>query len=747
MPAAAPFAAVPHVQPASAEWLCREDEFSLPRVPHWETLFTLANGYAGVRGSLELSPLLGAPGLYVAGAYDKTGLHTDEIVNLPCSLELDINIDGFGVDLRQGRVLQYARALDLRQGILFTELVYEDIIRRRLHYASGRLMHKTEPHLCLLWGTLTLLDSGEGVTLTGGVDAWATRHGSSSKRNHLATVATRDLGTGVLLSSRFKHYDIEVAQAAVLRVRRRGVRRVDGDDDRIREVWRGRLAVGEKLHFEKRMVTCTSREGRDAPGRAAAALARLRRRGVAALVRSHVRAWDRVWDRSDVVVEGDAAVQQNLRFSLFHLASLARPEDDHVSIGAKGLHGNGYNGQIFWDTEVYLVPFFIHTDPAAARALLAYRYHFLSDARKNARELGCAGVRYPWNSSSQTARERARRGWQEHLNADIAWAVDRYVEATGDGAFFREMGARLILETAAYWPDRLTYEAETGRYVMQGLTGPDEIHGGIDNNPTTSYLARWHLRRAVRAMAELKAAGCWGRVRREARVTEKEVTGWSAIADRIYINYNQRRGFHEQFDGYFKLKERRIDRAMTKMEYTGPVQHSFKPTKVAQQADILMMYHMFGPDFPAEVKARGYEYYEPRCSHTSTLSRCIFAAVAARAGLVEEALRLFKLSLETDTGPAAECGSGIHAACLGGNWQAAVLGFAGFALSGGTPTFAPRLPKGWKRLAFSLQVQGQTLSVSVTGGSIHLKTDRGSLPAAVNGKALTVTRRGQRVRL
>jgi trehalose/maltose hydrolase-like predicted phosphorylase len=715
-----------------------ETTFDQRRIPHFETLFTLSNGYAGLRGSIEVSPGLGDPGFYAAGVFGSVGPGENEIVNLPCWLGIEANMDGFDFDLRKGHVLEYRRALDMRKGLLYTRIVWRDDAKRRLRWESWRLMHMQQKHTAWVWGAITPLDCSGTLQLGATLDAWLTKHGSSSGATHVGDVRVGAVaGGGTSMEATVNSTALRVAMASELRVAGDTKTRVVADDDRITE----RLSVPARrntpVYFERRVAFFTSRDGADPLAAAGGELRRMRKRSVASAVRQHVEAWRRTWDAADIAVDGDPRAQKGIRFNLFHLASLANPADDLVSIGAKGLHGNGYRGLVFWDTEIYMLPFLLYTNPAAARALLMYRHHFLADARANAAELGHAGARFPWNSSF-TGRERLWRGWQEHVSPDIALAVDAYVAATGDKSFYLSCGARLIIETALYWPSRVERDAASGAYALRRLTGPDEIHTGIDNNAFTNHLVRWHMRRALQAVRDLQADGRWEPIAKELELAEPDLVVWEDIANRLVDTYAPDKGFHEQFEGYFKLREKAIDRSMTKMEYTGPVQHSFKPTKVAQQADTVLMYHLFKRDFPADVRRAGFKYYEPRCSHTSTLSRCIFSAVAAQAGLQAEAYRLFVESLETDTGPTAECDSGIHAACLGGNWQAVVNGFAGFSVEAGVPCFAPRLPARWRRLAFTLRWRKADIRVTVLRRAVRLSLSRGQLTVRVADKPVRI---------
>jgi len=724
----------PAMAPSSPAWLMAEDRFEPNRAAHFETIFTLANGYTGVRGSLETSPLLGDPGTYVAGVFDRTEGFVHEIVNLPCWVGVTADVDGFDLDLTRGRVLEYRRTLDMKQGILFTRITWEDGAKRTTRWESARLVHRTRKRAALIWGSVTALDYSGRLTLRSSIDAWAVKYASLSGKNHFRDVHACDLGeAGIAMVVTTRDPGIQVAQATRLTVAAAKSRSVRIDDDRAAESLVCRLEKNRPVAFEKRAVCWTSRDADDPARAAREELAAVSQVPVKRLVREHTGAWAKVWDAADIRIDGDPRAQKAIRFNVFHLASLANEHDDKVSIGAKGLHGNGYRGLVFWDTEIYLVPFFTYTDPPAARALLQYRFHMLPDCRTNARELGYTGARFPWNSSI-TARETPWKGWQEHVGSDTAYAVDQYVQATGDTDFYLRFGAQLIVETAAYWPSRVEFDRNRQQYVIRKLMGPDENHGGIDNNAYTNHLVKWHMGRALQAVADLTEAGRWRTLRKKLKITDEDLAKWADIRDRIYFPFDERKGFHEQFEGFFKLKERKIDHTKTQREYTGPVLHSYRPTQVSKQADTVLMYYLFPDEFPDAARKRGYAYYERRSLHCSSLSRSIYAAVAAQIGRTGEARRLFLRGAELDYGLYAECDSGIHSASLGGAWQAAVMGFGGFGVRGGRPRFDPHLPKEWRKLSYTVQWRKRILEVTVTRRSLRLRARSGSVSVDVRGE-------------
>ncbi len=728
-----------YTAPSTADWCLTEDAFRPGLLPHYESVFALANGYMGVRASLETNPLMADPGFYVAGVFDNIQGHVHEIVNLPSWVGIGMNVDGFPVYLRKVTLLEYRRTLDMKQGILFTCFVWKDAANHTTRFELACLVHQAERHLALQWGTLTALDYDATIRFSGSIDAWAVKYSSPGGDARLTDIATRDLGDdGVLLTCSTRKTGLRVAVAARMEMDGREKRQDRAGEDRVSEQADARVRRGETLSFCKRVVVRTSRDGNDPDGRAAAMLQDVSARPLDELIRAHTGAWNKRWADADIRIDGDPRAQMALRFNIFHLASIAAPWDERISLGAKGLHGNGYSGVYFWDTEIYMLPFYTHTCPAAAKALLTYRHHMLEDARLNAKDLKRSGAFYPWNSSIN-GRGHHWPHWQEHVGSDVAYGIDWYARATGDMDFLHGEGAGIIFETARYWQSRVEPHPVRG-YVLTGLMGPDEIHRDVANNAFTNYLVKWHLGRAAGLAEELKAAGKWEALAGRLDLQEADLDAWRDISERLYFPFDAERNIHEQFEGYFQLPEKEIDRSLSRMQYTGPVQHSFKPTKVAQQADTVLMYWMFQESFSEEVRKAGYAYYDPRCSHTSSLSRCIFSAVAAQTGMADEAYRQFMLSAEADIAPGLEMESesGIHAACMGGTWLAAVTGFAGVWVRGDILSLRPMLPPQWTGMAFPFAWRGTTLEIEIRRDACRLRTRGGTVQARIGGSVETV---------
>ncbi len=727
--------------PSSPDWCMIEDGFLPGLLPHYESVFALANGYMGVRASLETNPLLGDPGFYIAGVYDRVRDLTHEIVNLPCWLGLGMNVDGFPVDLRKGVMLEYRRTLDMRQGILFTHIVWRDAGMHTTCFELGRLVHQADKQVALQWGTITPLDYSATVGFTSSIDAWAVKYGSPSGGVRLQDIAPRDLGDdGIGLAASTMATGIRVALATQVSAAGMSGRQARLFDDRIAETAAVPVQQGEPLAFEKRVVAYTSRDVGDPEARAAMTLKELAGQPLATVIDSHTAAWAAIWKDADVRIDGDDRAQKALRFNIFHLASLANPFDDRVSLGAKGLHGNGYNGQVFWDTEIYMLPFYTHTNPAAARRAAALPPSLSRRCPRKRPRIRLPGGVLPVEqlaSAGASVRTGAGRNTSAPISpmASTGMFVPPATTNSSSGT-----GAEIILDTARYWQSRVEHDAEKG-YVIGGLTGPGR-------NPRRHQQQHLHQLPGEMAFAARGGAGrrscrlpvagrslprAWG-------IADADVAQWREISEHMYLHFIAELNIHEQFDGYLELPEKAIDRSLSRMQYTGPVQHSFKPTKVAQQADTVLMYWMFAEDFAADIRRAGYQYYEPRCSHTSSLSRCIYAAVAAQTGLLDEAYRQFLISAEDDIAPGAEMESesGIHAACMGGTWLAAITGFAGANLRGDTLSFTPALPAHWTAMSLALAWQGRTLDVEINQHTMRLKTRGGYLMVRVCGEQKSI---------
>jgi trehalose/maltose hydrolase-like predicted phosphorylase len=452
----------------------------------------------------------------------------------------------------------------------------------------------------------------------------------------------------------------------------------------------------------------------------------LRRDGVDAVLAEHRAAWARRWEDAEVSIEGDPQLERAVRFALFHLLSSVR-EGDEAAVGPRGLSGVAYGGHVLWDADVYVLPAMAAIFPGGARAMVEYRVRRLDEARRIAARLGSRGARFPWESGRDgrdvTPRLVRRSGqiipiltgWrEEHVVADVAWAVSHYVDWTGDDAFLDGPGGELVLECARYWAARIRVDRHGVAHVF-GVVGPDEYHEVVDDNAYTNVMARWNLRRA----AEI--------ARQRGTATADEIESWLALAAALVDGYDERSGTHEQFTGY-----RRLDHAPAALLPGSPVMADellgrlrVKGSQIVKQPDVLMLHHLVPDDLARGSLRRDLDYYGPLTAHGSSLSPPIHAALLARAGLVDAATEMLSLAARLDLDDITHTtGRGLHLATMGGVWQALAYGFMGLRPRSGTLVVDPSVPDSWGTLSLNVRFRGARVRLEATSQMLRVTGDR-----------------------
>lgn len=750
-------------------WLIREQGWHPEKLPFYETLFTLANGTMGTRGSLEQGAQTGRPGTYFAGVFDATPHFFSELVNGPHWIGLKVAAEGETVDMEKGDVLAYERALDLKQGLLTQMLRWRDPWGRVTRFEVVRLVHRTRTHGALIQGRITPENYSGTIVLKAGLDGYTfnTNIVDQIRVKHCRLVQREDRGEqGIYLEMKTVVSGIVLGMASRLRLYGSTGRSVEYGVDRIEETRTAAANQGESLVFDKRIAFYTSREEDDVQGATLEQMDSMSRTPVDQLMTEHRAAWTSAWEDADIQIVGDDVAQPSLRFCLFHLMQLTNRVDGRSSIGAKGLHGEGYRGHVFWDTEIFMLPFYIYTDPEAARALLMYRVHTLRAARRNARTNGYRGAQFPWESADTgeevTPKElgdpftgRTVRIWtgeeEHHVVADVAFGVDHYITATGDEAFLLEYGAEIVWEAARFWASRAVWNGEKGHYEIRRVIGPDEFHEHVDNSVYTNALAGWNLRKALSYAERIRIAypDAWRTLREKLALDEGEVEGWRKVADGLYIPYDAQSGVYEEFEGYFALQ----DRVISAFDEHGmpvlpaEVEGRLGETQLIKQADVVLLHYLLGDVFDQRAKWVNFEYYEPRTTHRSSLSPSIYAIMGVEVGDHEKAyahfMRTARMDLDDHQGNTDQ---GIHAAAMGGTWQAVVNGFVGMRIWEGVLSFDPWLPEGWEQIAFTIQWRGDRLHLVVTkrGMEAYLddRSQRDRIEILVGGQRRWVRKKG-----
>ena len=452
------------------------------------------------------------------------------------------------------------------------------------------------------------------------------------------------------------------------------------------------------------------------------------------------------WRRSDVRIDGAPDLQRAVRFNLFALLQ-ATARGEGLGVPAKGVSGHGYEGHYFWDTEVYVLPFLIHTNPEWARQALEFRVGMLGAARRRAQEVGHEGALYPWRTinGEEASAFYAAGTAQYHINADVAYAMHQYNRVTGDLGFLLDQGAEVLVETARFWL-RLGFfsERRDGRFCINSVTGPDEYTTVVDNNAYTNLMAKENLEVATRVIEWLQGAdpAAHAELVRATGLTGAEVDGWRRAAELMHIPRHEQLGIVLQDDHF--LERKRWDFDATPPE-KHPLLLHYHPLEiyrhqVIKQTDVVLATYLVGKHFSEDEKRRTFDYYDPLTTGDSSLSACVQSVIASEVGYADAAFDYFLDACAVDLldlhGNTAD---GIHIASCGGTWLALVAGFGGLRDADGDVRFSPRLPADWDRLRFRVQVRGQLIEVDMTAAETTYRL--------IDGTGILIEHHGEPLRL
>lgn len=721
---------------ADPTWLLTEEGYDPLRESSRETRFAISNGFLGVRGERAFTRgrrWTTPARTYVAGLFDRTGEAGGVPVLLPAAdwLQVQLHANGIRFVDEPADVPSHRMDLDMRRGLVLSDC-FHDAGPVRLRVRTLRLVSLHERALGLQMIRLNILEGEATVTLEASLEGI----------DHGLTLLT---GSPDLMTWRTRRSGIALAMTAGAALKIDGRTEPPGETGPLRSSWTWTTRPGQVVEFERLVSLARSPDGAAAAATARAALKRAQGRRARGVVGDHQAAWSERWAHSEVEVDGDPAAQRALRFAAYHLNSAANPDDERVSIGARALTGSDYGGHVFWDTDIYLLPFYCHTWPEAARALLMYRHHGLEAARAKARAQGWSGALYAWEAAgggeeatppSTVAPDRQVLGIltglrEHHVSADVAYGVWRYWTATGDEEFLREAGAEILFETARFWASRAVPEPD-GRRHIRGVIGPDEYHETIDDNAFTNVMAAWNIQRALDTVELMRGRWPqgWSELSSRLGLDESELDQWRDAAARIATGYDPQTGLYEQFAGFFGLEPVDLSAYAGRSVPMDVVlgRERTQRSQVIKQADVVALLALLPDVFPGDSGKRNFLYYEPRCGHGSSLSSPLHALVAARLGETDKALDYFSRTAAIDlSDTTAAVGGGVHIGALGGLWMATVFGFAGVAFGEDGLHLSPRLPSGWTRLAFTLQWRGRRLGCEIlqTARRVTVSLDEG----------------------
>jgi trehalose/maltose hydrolase-like predicted phosphorylase len=719
-------------------WVLSHEGYNVLSESAVESRFAFGNGFLGMRAARSVSrgptwvAWLGYirwaswPRCYVAGLFDMPNTEPPVPALVPIAdwSRVRILLDGEPLLAREGEVLVGSRKLDMRRGLLLSTWTHRTPAGITVAGHELRLLSQADRAAGVQFLSLSLDRDGVDVRL----EASFALAGLGMEPMRLE----QDIGAW-----RTEGADKSVAMTGAANLRLDGDLRAPERPFPLRWAWRWRSVAGQVAEFDRLVAVARADTPQDDPAPpASAALARNCALGWRSVLAAHETAWDARWSASDICIEGDDESQQALRFALYHLTIAANPEDERVSIGARGLTGDAYLGHVFWDTETYLLPFYTTVWPEAARALLMYRFHTLPGARAKAAHFGFKGALYAWESADTGAETTPERvvaadgttveiltGKMElHISADIAYAVWQYWHATGDDDFFLLAGAEILLDTARFWASRAIAEAD-GRRHIRHVIGPDEYHEDVDDNVFTNVMARWNIARALEAMDLLRTR--WpehaSALRKKLALSDEELADWRDAVARIVIGLDPATGIYEQFAGFHALEP--LDLAAY-AERTVPIdvvigRERTQRSQVVKQADVVALIALLPGEFPGAMAETNFRHYEPRCAHGSSLSAGMHALVAARLGDPEMALRYLRETAATDLDLDPSSAGGVRIAGLGALWQAVLRGFAGLDLMSETLAIDPKLPPQWRSLSFRVCWRGRSIAIRVAGRNVE----------------------------
>lgn len=726
-----------------------------------ESVFALANGHIGMRGTLEEGEPSVVPGTYLNGFFEERPLPYAEagygfpeegqtVVNVTDGKVIRLLVGDSPLDLDYGHVVSHRRTLDLRAGVLERCTEWRSPNGRTVEVKSTRLVSLTRRSIAAIRYEVRCTDDGGDLYVALQSDLLANEvvensgsddpRAAAALRKPLASEHHNGKGRHAVLVHRTKTSGLRVAAGMD-----HDVLTPDSADedlevsaDLARYTLAARLPAGEKLRLTKYLAYGWS-------SRRSSAALRDQVEGVLAIAK--LAGWERLvseqrqlldghWAQADVEIEGDDELQQAVRVGMFHVLQ-AGLRAERQPIPAKGLTGPGYDGHAFWDTETYVLPVLTYTAPEAVRDALIWRWSTLDLARERARVLGQQGAAFPW----RTIRGEETSGYWPagtaafHVNADIADAVARYWHATHDESFDADHGAEVLVETARLWAS-LGHMDDGRGFRIDGVTGPDEYTAVVDNNVYTNLMAQRNLREAAAAVA--RQPGVAGRL----EVTDAEVAGWLEAADQMRIPFDEHVGVHMTSEGFTRHQE--WDFEGTPPEKYPLLLHfpyfEIYRKQVVKQADLVMALHLRGDAFTHEQKVADFAYYEARTVRDSSLSAAQQAVVAAEVGHLQLAHDYWGEAALTDLQNLhGNSGHGLHIASLAGGWTVAVAGFGGMRDHDGRLTFAPRLPPRLTGLAFRVVYRGRCLRVRVTQEHVTYQL--------VSGEPLEIGHHGETVRV
>ncbi len=723
------------------EWLIEERVYKPEKELLMETLFTLSNGYMASRGTLEEGKLYSGIkqyyGTYVAGIFDKYNWEYQAIVNLPHFFNTQVWIDDEPVDMTKGKVENYIRYLDMRNGLLVREFRYTNSKDQTTEFKITRFISKANEHLAVLHYNIKPINYNGKIEFKNSLDGNVTNIDF-----HISGYQLRDekyyfideehekgeLKNGAFLKVKTKKTKREIMEAFKIEIRENCT--VLSPDNQCEM---NNLLVKHKSTFNvqqnnnysclKVISVYTNNDKVTSLFESADNnLNESLKKGYEQLLEEHQNAWHILWDTSDVKIKGSTKDQQSVRFNIFHVIQMGNKHNPYVNIGSRGLTSEMHYGNCFWDTELFIMPFFIYTDPDTAKSLVKYRYLTLPEARNKAKRLWFEGAMYPW-MSSYPGKEQADY-WEYaniavHVVCDVTFGLINYFRATNDMDFMVKHGLEMLIETSRFWASRVDYNTRLKKYAINTVKGPNEYDGVVNNNTYTNWCARWNLIQGKRfvELIKKKYPKDFQRISKKINFKIEEMKQWTKIINNMFIHYDKKKDLYIEDDIILDKRPVNLKKMKPGKKITtelGLTWDTILRHKVVKQADILLLMYLHREYFTNKQLRNAWNFYEPITLHDSSLSYNTHSIIAAELGLKKKSYDYFLQTAELDIDDLMENAFlGIHSANAGGTWQCVVNGFCGMRVMEKEINFTSRLPEPWKEVEFKIFYKQNLFKIKV----------------------------------
>lgn len=747
------------------EWHIIEEGFHPEINRESESIFSIGNGYMGQRANFEEcysgDTLQGS---YVAGVYypDKTRVgwwkngypeYFAKVLNAPKWIGINVSLNGMLVDLANTRITSFKRVLNMKEGYLDRTFRIMISKNKTLEFNTRRFVSMSEPDTGVIRYTVKSLDFKGDIEFTSYIDADVRNEDANYSKKFWVEVTRKTTEeTGIIIARTMKT-DFHVATgitSILLKNKKVLVMKpsVTNRDKYVAHIFRSAINPGEEFSIFKFAVILSSLNNRkdDLITDTEKRLNEVTSKGYERLFTDHRSEWGKIWASSDIKIEGDVAAQQAIRFNIFQLNQTYTGKDERLNIGPKGFTGEKYGGSTYWDTEAFALPFFLKTaDQKVARNLLLYRYKHLGASIKNGEKLGFRGgaALYPMVTMNG---EECHNEWEItfeeiHRNGAIAYAIFNYIRHTGDTDYMADYGLEVLIAISRFWSQRATWSAHRKKYVILGVTGPNEYENNVNNNWYTNTLAVWTLSYTLSNIESIRKES----PEKYRQVTEKtnfdygkEIPGWRDIIGKMYLPFDSDRKIFLQQDGFLDKELMSADKIPSDQR---PINQHWSWDRILRscfikQADVLQGLYLFEEKFDLETIRRNYDFYAPMTVHESSLSACIYSIIASRIGNIGKAYELYLRTARLDLDDYNnEVGDGLHITSMAGTWLAIVEGFGRMRILDSKVKIDPLIPEQWKSYSFHARFRGILFEVKVTHKEIIVRNISGKiLQVMVSGK-------------